>query len=82
MASTAANPDRVAYEKIVLVTHKTRLAELIERFNTRPQAKFYIDHAGGNFSEYEQEDDAYRQLLDAVRRSVEFDLKIQVLDGR
>ncbi len=29
-----------AYEKVVLVTRKTRLAELVERFNTRAQAKF------------------------------------------
>ena len=25
------------------------LEELIERFNTRAQAKFYIEHAGGDF---------------------------------
>ena len=31
---------RAGFEKIVLVTRKTRLAELIERFNTLAQAKF------------------------------------------
>ena len=36
------------YEKIVLVTRKTRLQELVERFNSRAQAKFYIEHAGGD----------------------------------
>ena len=59
------------FEKVVLVTRKTRLAELIERFNTRAQAKFYVTHAGLDFDDYQQEDDAYRRSLDAVRTAVE-----------
>jgi NAD kinase len=66
--------------KVVLVTRKTRLAELIERFNTRAQAKFYIEHAGGDFREYELEDDAYCRATEAVRRSVEVGLKVQLVD--
>ena len=38
------------YKKLVIVTRKTRLQELVERFNTRSQAKFYIEHAGGDFT--------------------------------
>jgi NAD kinase len=68
------------FEKIVLVTRKTRLAELIERFNTLAQAKFYIEHAGGNFQEYQLEDEAYRQSADVVRRSIELGLKVQEID--
>lgn len=68
------------FEKVVLVTRKTRLAELIERFNTRAQAKFYVTHAGLDFDDYQQEDDAYRRSLDAVRTAVEVGLKVQVLD--
>lgn len=70
----------MAYEKLVLVTRKTRLSELIERFNTRAQAKFYIEHAGGDFAEYEREDDAYRAALDAVRRGLAVGLKTQEMD--
>jgi len=69
-----------AFDKVVVVTRKTRLAELVERFNTRAQAKFYIEHAGGDFGEYEGEDAAYRRALEIVRRAVEVGLKIQVLD--
>ena len=69
-----------SFEKVVMVTRKTRLVELIERFNTRAQAKFYIEHAGGDFDEYEAEDTAYRRALEIVRRAVEVGLKIQVLD--
>jgi NAD kinase len=68
------------FEKIVLVTRKTRLEELIERFNTKEQAKFYIEHAGGDFNSYMLEHDAYRRSLESVRRTIETGLKIQVLD--
>jgi NAD kinase len=68
------------FDKIVLVTRKTRLEELIERFNTRAQAQFYIDHAAGDFSAYVLEHDAYQRSLESVRRSIETGLKIQVMD--
>jgi NAD kinase len=68
------------FDKIVLVTRKTRLEELIERFNTQAQAKFYIEHAGGDFSAYIEEHDAYQRSLETVRRSIETGLKIQVMD--
>lgn len=68
------------YKKLVIVTRKTRLQELVERFNTRSQAKFYIEHAGGDFGDYEREDDAYRAALDVLRRSLEFDVPQQIVD--
>jgi len=71
---------RAGFEKIVLVTRKTRLAELVERFNTLAQTKFYIEHAGGNFQEYQLEDDAYRRSAEIVRRSLEAGLKFQEID--
>ena len=37
-----------ADQKIVIVTRKTRLEELIERFNTREQARFYVKRAREN----------------------------------
>ena len=68
------------FEKVFVVTRKTRLAELVERFNTVGQARFYIEHAGGDFSEYEQEDTVYRRALDETRRGLPVDLKVQCLD--
>lgn len=68
------------YKKIVIVTRKTRLQELVERLNTRSQAKFYIEHAGGDFADYEREDDAYRSSLDVLRRSLEFEMPQQLVD--
>lgn len=50
-----------------MVTRRTRLEELVARFNTLPQAKFYIEHMGLNFRDYEDEHEVFsgvaRQLL-------------------
>ena len=70
----------MAFEKIVIVTRKTRMEELILRFNTRAQAKFYIEHAGSDFADYEREDAAYRQSLETVRGQLELGLKVQLID--
>jgi NAD kinase len=54
--------------RLILVSRKTRLQELIERFNTWPQAKFYLEHNHVDAGDYLREHDVYtRQLLDAER---------------
>jgi NAD kinase len=59
------------YEKLVVVTLKTRLEELVERFNTREQAKFYIEHMGLNFADYDPEHQVYTTTLRTLRRQLE-----------
>lgn len=54
------------FENVIVVTGKTRLDQLIERFNTKAQARFYIEHSGGNFREYEDEHSTFRQSLEEV----------------
>ena len=68
------------FEKVFIVTRKTRLTELIERFNTVSQARFYIEHAGGDFHEYEDEDAVYRKSVEITRRSLPSEMRIQLLD--
>lgn len=68
-------------DKVVLVTQRTRLEELLERFNTREQAKFWIEHMGLDFADYDREHVVYRRAVDDVRRSVVgLVSKLQVLD--
>jgi len=67
-------------EKVVVVTRKTRLEGLIERFNSRAQAKFYLDHSGGDYGDYEREDSTYRRAVDTVRRTIDVGLKVQVVE--
>jgi NAD kinase len=68
------------YKRLIIVTRKTRLQGLVERFNTRSQAKFYIEHAGGDFADYEREEEAYHRSLDILRRSLDFELPQQLVD--
>ena len=68
------------YEKVVLVVRKTRLAELVERFNTHAQAKFYLTHAGLDFNDYQREDDEYRRSLEIARAAMPDGVKVQELD--
>ncbi len=58
------------HEKIVLVTRKTRLEELVERFNTREQAKFYIEHMGLDFADYDAEHATYAATVKRLRREL------------
>jgi NAD kinase len=46
--------------KVVLVVRRTRLEELITRFLTADQARFYVEHLGADFSDYEREHAAYQ----------------------
>lgn len=69
-----------AYEKIVLVTRKTRLQQLVARWGSRAQARFYIEHAGGDFADYEREDDAYARSLEVLHRGFEPWLKVHQID--
>lgn len=67
-------------EKLVIVTRRTRLDDLVARFNTPGQAKFYLEHSGGNFAEYQAEHDTYAQALEQLRRALDFGLPRQFLD--
>jgi NAD kinase len=59
------------FDKVVVVTLKTRLEELVERFNTREQARFYIEHMGLDFGEYQREHEVYTQALRTLRRQLD-----------
>ncbi|RKH06296.1 NAD+ kinase [Corallococcus sp. CA053C] len=68
------------FEKVVLVTRKTRLSELVVRFNTKKQAKFYVERAGQDFTGFEAEDDTYRRAVDALRAQLDVGLPVQQVD--
>jgi NAD kinase len=73
--------ERVVEEKIVVVTRKTPLEELVDRFNTRKQAKFYIEHVGLDFSQYEREHEVHVEALGVLKKELaEFDRRLQFID--
>jgi NAD kinase len=67
-------------DKIVIVTKKTQLEELIERFNTREQARFYIEHMGSSFDEYDHAHQAYMRALDSINAALPGDVRHQFIE--
>ncbi len=55
------------FEYAIIVKNKTRLESLIERFNTKAQAKFYIERLGGNFEDYEFEHETFHNSLNSLQ---------------
>lgn len=79
-AKTTGKVLRARREKVVIVTRKTQLEELVTRFNTVGQAKFYLEHAGQDFAPIEQTHAQYHAVLDGVRGLVPPSVKHQVID--
>lgn len=68
------------FEKAVIVTRKTRLEELVERFNTREQARFYIEHAGADFAGYQAEHDVYKRAVETLVAQTSHLAKVQLIE--
>lgn len=66
--------------KIVIITRRTRLEELIRKYNTKEQARFYIEHLGADFSDYLLEDTNYRNAFKTVKSIAEKYARIQCID--
>lgn len=56
--------------RIVLVTRKTRLEELIVRFNTIEQVRFYVEHLGADFSDYASEHSTYQHAVQTAEATL------------
>lgn len=68
--------------KIVLVTQKSRLQELLYKYNTKAQAQFHIEHMGADFSDYELEDEIYQMSLSVVKQIADRYAKVTVVDRK
>lgn len=66
--------------KIVLVTQRTRLEDLIRRYNTYGQAEFYISHNGGDFADYRAEHETYHLAVQIALSALQGFGRVQVLD--
>jgi NAD kinase len=66
--------------KVVLVTRKTRLEELITRHHTAAQARFYLEHLGADFGDYQREHDAYLAAKRATLETLEAHGRYQVIE--
>ena len=66
--------------KIVLVKRKTRLENLIQKYNTEGQVEFIIEQSGGDFTDYKIEDKRYKETLTKITSELQKIARVQVLD--
>lgn len=67
-------------QKIILVTQRTRLEDLIRRYNTFGQAEFIISHNGGDFTDYRLEHETYQAAKQTALSALQVFGRVQVLD--
>lgn len=72
----------MSVEYAIIVKNKTRLETLIERFNTKAQAKFYIERLGGNFEDYVVEHDTFHHSLNQIQTQLSAILKNKVVERK
>jgi NAD kinase len=68
------------FEYAIIVKNKTRLESLIEQFNTKSQAKFYIESRGGNFEDYEIEHENFYKSLNSLQSQLSKIIKNKILE--
>jgi NAD kinase len=66
--------------KVVLVTRKTRLEDLIAKYLTAAQARFYVEHLGADFSDYQREHDVYLEQQHSALQTLEQWGRYQVIE--
>ncbi len=71
---------RLTENKTILVTRKTRLEELVAKYNTVSQAKFYVEHLGADFSDYLAEHDKYQRCVRDAETSLQRLSRVQTID--
>lgn len=70
----------MSVEYAIIVKNKTRLESLVERFNTKAQAKFYIERLGGDFDEYELEHETFHNSLNALQTQLSTVIKYKIVE--
>lgn len=67
-------------ERIIIVTKKTPLEELIYRLNSKEQARFYLEQNQVSFVEYERADAQYKQAVATIKQQLPRSIKHQFID--
>lgn len=66
--------------RVVLVTRRTRLDELVARHHTLGQARFYLEHLGADFGDYLAENEAHARALRITVQALQAWGRWQVVD--
>jgi len=68
------------FEQIIVVRAKTYLEELIERFNSRKQAQFYLESSGRSFNDILNQHDSFYKSMDALRPALGLAERYKIID--
>lgn len=66
--------------KLILVTRRTRLQELVARHNTVDQARFQAEHLGMDFGDFLEEDRIYQASVEQLTQVLQPQGRLQRLD--
>lgn len=69
-----------ADRKVILVTRRTRIEELIAKYQTIAQAQFHVEHLGADFHDYHMEHQHYVQARRTVVEHLQSLGRYQVID--
>jgi NAD kinase len=70
----------ISNRKMVVVTRKTRLEELKQKYCTLGQAKFYLEHLGESFTDYEEENHLYTNVINIAVDYLKTISRVQLLE--
>lgn len=68
------------FDKVVLVTRKTVQEELVERFNTRSQARFMMERRGSSFADTESAHATYHGALTRLKAALPSGARFQEIE--
>ncbi len=71
---------RAAVERVVVVRRRSELEELVLRFGTPGQARFYLEHAGQDFEGVRRRHERIQRAIDTVLQLVPQELRVQVVE--
>ena len=66
--------------KIIIVTRKTRLQALKEKYCTLGQATFYLEHLGESIEAYQDEHNRFESVLKQLQNVVNKLARVQLLE--
>lgn len=66
--------------KVILVSRMTRLEELVNKHLTIEQARFYVEHLGADFGDYETEHATYTEARKTLIHTLEQRCLVHAID--
>lgn len=68
------------FQKVILVTRKTQLEELIERHGTREQAAFLLQQRGQSIEDFANAHAIYQKSLSQLKAAIPSSIRLQTID--